>query len=453
MRLFAGLVQGSDGNFYGTTLGGGAHNFGTVFAITPGGTYSLIYSFCSLGGTNCTDGAYPYAGLIQASDGKLYGVTSQGGGPNLGGTAFSLQINEERLTVSTVGNGSVTSTDGFINCPGTCSHSYFENTQVTLNATPATGWAFTGWGGACSGTGSCNVTMTQNLSVSATFTQLPVTLTVSVAAAALSPAPMASSTAPARCTHTYDPGTPVTLNATAAQGWTFSGWTGACSGIGTCNITMTDNLAVSAVFIEPGHGIRFVPITPCRIVDTRNANGTFGGPILSGHTTRNFPLAQTGNPCGIPTTAVAYSLNVAVVPSGRLNYLTIWPAGEAQPFVATLNSLDGRVKSNAAIVPAGTPSGAVSVYVTNTTARDSRHQRLLHSPAATRAWSSIRWRRAAWWTRAMTTCHQGLGSPHLADREVRDLPFLTSSCLSGINNPQGVLDQRRRGAESAAGRA
>ena len=88
------------------------------------------------------------------------------------------------------------------------------------------------------------------------------------------------------------------------------------------------------------------------------------GPIPGG-TFQDFPIPQEGG-CNIPTTAAAYSLNVSVVPSGPLGYLTIWPAGEGQPVVATLNSLDGRIKADAAIVPAGV-NGAVSVYVTQTT--------------------------------------------------------------------------------------
>ncbi len=113
--------------------------------------------------------------------------------------------------------------------------------------------------------------------------------------------------------------------------------------------------------------VQFVPLTPCRVVDTRNGDGTFGGPAITGNSSRNFPLSLSGNPCGIPSTAVAYSLNVTVVPETTLGYLTIWPSGEGQPIVSTLNSPDGRVKANAAIVPAGMPSGSVSVYVTNTT--------------------------------------------------------------------------------------
>jgi hypothetical protein len=113
--------------------------------------------------------------------------------------------------------------------------------------------------------------------------------------------------------------------------------------------------------------VQFVPLTPCRVVDTRNGDGTFGGPAIGGNSSRSFPLSLSGNPCGIPSTAVAYSLNVTVVPETTLGYLTIWPSGEGQPIVSTLNSPDGRIKANAAIVPAGMPSGSVSVYVTNTT--------------------------------------------------------------------------------------
>jgi hypothetical protein len=64
--------------------------------------------------------------------------------------------------------------------------------------------------------------------------------------------------------------------------------------------------------------------------------------------------------------AAAYSLNVTVVPEGPLYYLTTWPTGSSQPTVSTLNSFDGRVVANAAIVPAGT-NGAISVYVTDPT--------------------------------------------------------------------------------------
>jgi uncharacterized repeat protein (TIGR03803 family) len=73
-----GLVQGSDGNFYGTTSGGGANNAGTVFRLTPGGVETILYSFS---GTHDTgpDGANPIGQLVQGSDGNFYGVTALGG--------------------------------------------------------------------------------------------------------------------------------------------------------------------------------------------------------------------------------------------------------------------------------------------------------------------------------------------------------------------------------------
>lgn len=71
------LVQGTDGNFYGTTSAGGASNQGTVFRITPGGVLTTLYSFCK--DANCADGASPYAGLVLAANGNFYGTTSAGG--------------------------------------------------------------------------------------------------------------------------------------------------------------------------------------------------------------------------------------------------------------------------------------------------------------------------------------------------------------------------------------
>ena len=112
-----------------------------------------------------------------------------------------------------------------------------------------------------------------------------------------------------------------------------------------------------------GIGLYFVPITPCRVLDTRLANGPFGGPAITGQTSRSFVIPNSA--CNIPANAQAYSMNVAVVPQGQLGFLTVWPTGQAQPYVATLNS-DGRIKSNAAIIPAGT-GGAISAFATNTT--------------------------------------------------------------------------------------
>jgi len=93
-----GLVQATDGNLYGTTVGGGVNQRGgTVFQITPvSGTLATLYSFCSQ--TGCADGKLPYAPLIQAPNGDFYGTTYRGGANNLG-TVFKIDATGERTTV------------------------------------------------------------------------------------------------------------------------------------------------------------------------------------------------------------------------------------------------------------------------------------------------------------------------------------------------------------------
>jgi uncharacterized repeat protein (TIGR03803 family) len=86
---WAGLVQATNGDLYGTTQGGGANGHGTVFRITPGGAVTTLYSFCAE--SACADGAEPEAGLIQAINGDLYGMTSSGGDPSGSfGTVFKI---------------------------------------------------------------------------------------------------------------------------------------------------------------------------------------------------------------------------------------------------------------------------------------------------------------------------------------------------------------------------
>lgn len=84
----AALVQGTDGNFYGTTFEGGTADSGTVFKITPTGTLTSLYSFCTQ--PNCVDGSGPYAGLVRAADGNFYGTTEALGANGQGGTIFKI---------------------------------------------------------------------------------------------------------------------------------------------------------------------------------------------------------------------------------------------------------------------------------------------------------------------------------------------------------------------------
>lgn len=113
----------------------------------------------------------------------------------------------------------------------------------------------------------------------------------------------------------------------------------------------------------------FIAMTPCRVVDTRAAqgfSGAFGPPSLNANASRTFPI-QSSTTCSIPSSALAYSFNVSVVPPGIVGYITIYPTGQALPLAATLtDTVQGNIQSNSAIVPGGT-NGSVDVYAQNPT--------------------------------------------------------------------------------------
>ncbi len=195
----------------------------------------------------------------------------------------------------------------------------------------------------------------------------------------------------------------------------------------TSNIYVTNILDNTVSVIGGAASLQLISIAPCRVVDTRGADGTFGGPPIAGGTVRNFPIPQ--GPCDIPATAAAYALNVTVVPMGRLGYLTLWPQGELQPLGSLMNSPDGRTKANAAIVPAGVDAG-VSIYVTQTTNviididgyfAPANNSSLAFYPLPP--------------CRIVDTRHQNgdLGGPFLQGNQERDFPILESTCI-----PSGV---------------
>jgi uncharacterized repeat protein (TIGR01451 family) len=169
------------------------------------------------------------------------------------------------------------------------------------------------------------------------------------------------------CTHAgpVNPGGSTTITLNANAGW---GAHPAVTNIATVSnasdANLSNNTTGDPAEVTAPPGLRYVAVTPCRVADTRNPAGPFGGPAMTGNTSRSFAIPQSA--CGIADEARAYSLNVTVVPRGPLSWLTLWPTGQAQPWVSTLNSYSGDVASNAAIVPAGS-GGAVSVYVTNDT--------------------------------------------------------------------------------------
>lgn len=159
---------------------------------------------------------------------------------------------------------------------------------VTLTATPATGSAFQGWSGACTGTATiCTVTMNQTQNVSANFAPMQMTLTttkIGSGTGTITSAP-AGIDCGTTCTGIYDWSIQVTLTATPATGSTFNGWTGACTGtVATCTVTMDQTKNITA---------SFAPMQMTLSV-AKTGSGT-GGTITS---------LQTGIDCGVSCSGI-----------------------------------------------------------------------------------------------------------------------------------------------------
>jgi len=153
------------------------------------------------------------------------------------------------LSVSKAGTGGGTVTGPRIDCGATCSAPFNAGTVVTLAATPDATSTFTGWSGACSGTGTCNVTMDAAKVATATFTRNQLTLSVLKNGTGGGTVTGSGIDCGATCSALLDTGTEVTLTATPDATSTFTGWSGgACSGAGDCVVLMTATQVVTATF-------------------------------------------------------------------------------------------------------------------------------------------------------------------------------------------------------------
>lgn len=167
--------------------------------------------------------------------------------------SFSLQ--KFSLTINKTANGG--SISGSTNCAlglATCMASLDYNSAVSLTATPAAGYVFSGWSGACSGTGACNVTMNSAKTVTASFTAAPTAYTLSVTvsgAGSVVSSPKGISCSSGTCSKSFTSGSAVTLTAKPARKHTFKNWSGSvCNGSTStaCSVPMTQNQSVTAVF-------------------------------------------------------------------------------------------------------------------------------------------------------------------------------------------------------------
>ncbi len=227
------------------------------------------------------------------------------------------------LTVNVVGNGSVTKNPDHL--------TYIYGDTVQLTASPAAGWAFTGWSGALSGsTNPANLAMDGNKTVTATFTRIQHTLTVTVVGSgSVTKNPNQAA---------YDEGTVVQLTASPAVGWIFSGWSGDLAGsTSPVNVTMDSNKAITANFTQSAYTLTintvgsgsvtknpdkttYVYGDSVQLTATPQAGWTFSGwsGDLTG-TTNPATLAMNGSKTVTATfTRVQYTLAVTIAGSGSV---------------------------------------------------------------------------------------------------------------------------------------
>jgi hypothetical protein len=180
---------------------------------------------------------------------------------------------EHTLTVERAGDGTGTVTGGAIKCGASCTATLVGGTKVTLRAAADTGSTFAGWDGAgCSGTGACTVTLDASHTVTARFKKGTTTRTLTVERAGDGEGRVSGGGIDCgdRCAATVKAGAQVTLQAEAADGSAFAGWTGGgCGSEPTCTVTVSASETVTASFSK----------TPQRFSLTTGTNGDGAGTI------------------------------------------------------------------------------------------------------------------------------------------------------------------------------
>ncbi len=223
-------------------------------------------------------------------------------------TTATFTLTPETLTVSVNGDGTVTSLPSGISCPSACSTQIAYGSIVTLTPAPGSGYVFSSWSGACSGSGStCSVTMNGAESVSATFTQAPESYTVAVTGYGTVTSSPTGISCPGVCTYSFPAGESITFTARPTAGSVFDGWSNQCSGSNPVCTTSSNNGTLRAAFssgsftLPPQMGnYGVVAGSSAQFTVSNTLSGGFNAPITMSSNSSVQGLTATFNPNPIP---------------------------------------------------------------------------------------------------------------------------------------------------------
>ncbi len=293
------------------------------------------------------------------------------------------------LTVTNNGHGTVTSTPSGINCGADCSQSFDGKTEVTLTAIPDSDYQFDGWGGACSGTADCKVTMTAARNVTATFAVVPPSekfaLTVTKEGGGKVTSSPAGIDCGLTCSFAFDKDANVSLTAAPDSGYTFDGWSGACTGTAGCSVAMTANKNVTATFKK-------IPPAQFALTVTNGGNGKVtsdpAGIDCGTDCTENFDEKTVATLTATPDSGFAFTgwtgggctgtgTCVVTMTAATSVTATFTEAPPAQYQLSVTNGGNGKVTSSPAGIDCGTSCNASfdsGTKVTLTATPDSSYQ-------------------------------------------------------------------------------
>ncbi len=355
------------GNIYGTTSMCNVYSGGNVWKLTPqaGGTYSYtqLYQFCTPTASNCTDGQSPFGSLAMDSFGNIYGTTGNGGDMSCGSASTDDYGGCGTLFMISAAPTGGCQGNTYSSNPSYCESVLHTFEDGTDGAHPTTAVTLAPDGNLY-GTTSASSSSSQDGVV---WGYLLNTLTVTLAGGGTGTVVATSPTSincPGICSGPYVPGTVVTLKATAATGFTFQGWSGACSGTSTtCAVTMTTSESVTATFTSNNLQTTTTTLKSSPTSSSYGQSVTFTATVKptsgSGTPTGTVTFYNTGTALGTGTVSSGVAkLSTTALPAGT-DSITATYSGDNTYSGSTSSALNQTVSQENSTTALGcTPSTA-----------------------------------------------------------------------------------------------